>query len=189
MHCLRVTKTYFDTSLRGGLCMELLAIYYKMIVLEPLFFFFRNFSNYIKSTSGCRKRAFYSSFFSSFQVLSACIHLQSKLCGRSLTFLAKTVWFWKIVFRGQKNCQMCISGHFKNASNNFKLTICLPLKTGNNFVLLCENRKTHWKKVISLEKREREKFDWNSGCQYWWRKKWYLSCNLSKLKIIQVNDY
>ena len=85
--------------------MELLAINYKLIVLEPLFFFFRDFSNYPKSTSSCRKGAFYSSFFSSFQVFFACIHLQSKLCGRSLTFLAKSVGFRKRVFCGQKNCK------------------------------------------------------------------------------------
>ena len=105
LHCSRVTKTYLDTSLRGALCMELLAIYYKLIVLEPLFFFFRTFSNYPKSTSRCRKGALYSSFFPSFQVLSACIHLQYKLCGQSLTFLAKSVGFRKIVFCGQKNCK------------------------------------------------------------------------------------
>ena len=151
--------------------------------------FFRTFSNCPKSTSGCRKWAFYSSFFPSFQVLSACIHLQSKLCGQSLTFLAKSVGFRKIVFCGQKTVNLCISGHFKNVSNDSKLTIYFLLKTANNFVLLDDDRKTHWKKVISIQKREREKNDCNRGCQYWWRKKWSLSCNLSKLKIIQVNEY
>ena len=79
---------------------------------------FCDFSNYLKSTSGCRKWTFYSSFFSSFQVLSACIHLQSKLCGRSLTFLAKSVGFRKILFFGQKNCKFV---HLWTSQKRFKL--------------------------------------------------------------------
>ena len=128
--------------------MELLAIYYKLIVLEPLLFFVI-FQIILSPRQVVVNERFIAHFFRHFKCSPHASTYNLSCVDEVRLFWQRVLGFVKYCFLGKKTVNLYISGHLKNVSNYSKLTIYLLFKTGNNFALLCEDRKTHRKKVIS----------------------------------------